>query len=177
VILAFCHEASIRKEKVMKEKRVQVKERVRKNLLLFLGLMVLFCFAGAVQAADFRFQEVEGSNGSIIRDNTTGLEWQRCPFGQSWTGSDCSGAAWIGRWSAAIRMTASGGFRLPTIDELKTLAPYNQNIFPGTDWFWSASLYPANGYYAWGLYFDSGHVRGRSQAYNGGRVRYVRGGQ
>ena len=163
----------------MKKTQVQVKGRFRENLVVFLGLLVFLCFAGAVQAAQkpSRFQEVKGSSGFIVRDNTTGLEWQRCPYGQIWTGSTCSGAAWQGNWYDAVRITAPGGFRLPTIDELKTLAPYNQNIFPGTDWFWSASLYPANGYYAWGLYFDSGHVRGRSQAYNGGKVRYVRGGQ
>ena len=115
----------------MKKAEVHVKECFRKSLVFFWGMLVFFCVAGAVQAAQQpppRFQEVEGSKGSIVRDSTTGLEWQRCPHGQSWTGSGCSGTPWRGTWNDAVRITAPGGFRLPTIDELKTLAPYDLGV-------------------------------------------------
>ncbi|MDY0164273.1 hypothetical protein [Desulfobotulus sp.] len=117
----------------MKKKQVKVKGCFRKNLLLSLGMLVFFGVAGILQAAQqpSRFQPVEGSNESIIRDNSSGLEWQRCPYGQSWTGSGCNGATWQGNWYDAVRITAPGGFRLPTIDELKSLHPYDQRIFPG----------------------------------------------
>jgi len=144
----------LNKEKIMKKKRVQVKGCFRKNLLIVLGLLVFFCFAGVVQAADSRFQEVEGSNGSIILDSQSGLEWQRCPYGQSWTGSSCSGTPWRGIWENALQVTAQGGFRVPTIDELKTLEPYDQNVFPGNYWFWSSSTHPFYSFSAWGLLFD-----------------------
>ena len=162
----------------MKEKRVEVKGAFRKNLLLFLGIMVLFCFAGAVQAAQkpSRFQEVKGSSGSIVRDNTTGLEWQRCAYGQSWTGSGCSGAAWRGTWDDAVRITAPGGFRLPTIDELQTLAPYDLNVFPGAGWFWYFSPY-ANSNDAWDLQFYFGHAYNGSLKSDDSQARLVRGGQ
>ncbi|MDY0362639.1 MAG: DUF1566 domain-containing protein [Desulforegulaceae bacterium] len=160
----------------MKKKLVQVKGCLRKNLVVFLGMMMVFCVAGAVQAAqqlpDFsRFQELEGSNGSILRDTHSGLEWQRCPYGQSWTGSGCSGTAWRGKWDDAVRITAPGGFRLPTVDELRTLHPYD--IFSGGDFEWSSSSYPYLSGAAWGL--ESGVTAyGKS---NNGRARLVRGGQ
>ena len=165
----------------MKKKLVQVKWRFKKNLVVVLGLLLFFCVAGALQAAQQPqslrlFQEVEGSNGSIIRDSKTGLEWQRCAYGQSWTGSGCSGAAWKGTWHDAVWITAPGGFRVPTIDELTSLAPYDQNVFPGAYWLWSSSLYPADNYYALGLYFGSGGVNFYTK-HTDGQVRLVRGGQ
>lgn len=168
------------KEKIVKKKLVQMKGRFKKNLVVFLGVMVVFCVAGAVQAAgepDFsRFPEVAGSNGAILRDNNTKLEWQRCPYGQSWTVSGCSGTPWKGKWDDAVRITDSGGFRLPTIDELKTLYPYDQSIFPGGGFFWSSSPYASATGYAWFLYFDGGYV-GSDGKDDGGQARLVRGGQ
>ncbi|TYT73209.1 DUF1566 domain-containing protein [Desulfobotulus mexicanus] len=160
----------------MKEKRVQMKGCFKKNLLIVMGLLMFYCSAGVVQAGNTRFQEVEGSNGSIVRDNNTRLEWQRCPHGQSWTGSGCSGTAWEGPWDYAMRITASAGFRVPTIDELKTLAPYDQNIFPGVYGFWSSSPYAYDSDYAWYLSFSYRHVYGNYKSY-AYRVRLVRGGQ
>ena len=168
----------------MKEKRVQMKRCFKRNLLLSLGLMVLFCVAGVVQAAQPpqppppRFQEVAGSNGSIIRDNNTGLEWQRCAYGLSWTGSGCSGAAWEGTWEDAVRITAPGGFRLPTIDELKTLHSYDRSIFPGAklNEFWSSSPDANDIHCAWFFNFYDGSVTSYGKG-DRNLVRLVRGGQ
>ncbi|TWI63940.1 uncharacterized protein DUF1566 [Desulfobotulus alkaliphilus] len=162
----------------MKEKIFQRQMLPQKNLVLVLGMVIFFCVAGTVQAAQQpqpppRFQEVEGSGGSIVRDNNTGLEWQRCPHGQSWTGASCSGTTWTGNWQDATRVTASAGFRLPTIDEMRTLAPYDQGVFPGSGWFWSSS--PVGKYDARVLSFDSGRsdILGKLGNY---RARLVRGG-
>ncbi|TWI73980.1 uncharacterized protein DUF1566 [Desulfobotulus alkaliphilus] len=166
----------------MKKKTIQEKGAFRNNLLLSLGILVFFCIAGAVQAAEKpqpppRFQEVEGSNGSIVRDNNTGLEWHRCAYGESWTGSGCSGTIWEGKWDDAVRITASGGFRLPTIDELKTLAPYDLSIFPGDYYFWSSSPDVGHSNFAWGLHFNDGRVHYYGRKPNYGQVRLVRVGQ
>lgn len=61
------------------------------------------------------------SGGSVIRDTETGLEWQRCSVGQSWTGGTCLGTASLFSWEEAIELTAPGDFRIPTIEELRTL--------------------------------------------------------
>ncbi|WP_200154933.1 DUF1566 domain-containing protein [Chromatium okenii] len=147
-----------------------------------------------------------GDNGEIIRDVRTGLEWQRCSVGQTWnkTTQKCDGDAAMFDWDTAIKQTATGGFRIPTIDELKTLVycssgtpvtigmtadltpcsgTYNQPTivawaFPNTpsSWFWSGSPYASTTYGAWRVYFNDGSANGyyRSYAYS---VRLVRSGQ
>ncbi len=70
--------------------------------------------------ANSRYQEVAGSNGSIIKDMVTGLEWQRCSVGQSWNGTSkgCDGTQTLMDWSAAANLTQTGGWRTPTLTEL-----------------------------------------------------------
>jgi len=147
----------------------------RKNLTLFTGVVVLCCAAGSVQA-ESRFQPVAGSNGAILRDNSTGLEWQRCPHGQTWTDSVCSGAAWRGSWYDASTLTAPGGFRVPTIEELRSLAPYDLKVFPSEGWFWSASSISSDSGFAWNFFFING-LAGQGSKKRIGHARLVRVGQ
>ena len=165
----------------MKKNTVHAKGYLRKNLAIVLGLLVFFCFAGFVQAAQppqlpARFQVVANSNGAIVRDNNSGLEWQRCAYGQSWTGSGCSGSAWQGSWHDAVRITAPDGFRVPTIDELKNLAPYYKKFLPGSYYVWSSSPGAGSTGYAWNLCFYYGYVRSNGKSYDY-QARLVRGGQ
>lgn len=133
-----------------------------------------------------RYEVIE--DGSVVRDIVTGLEWQRCSVGQIWTGSTCSGTASTHTWDQAIELTAPGGFRIPTIEELRTIV-YCSNTgnfgtngintscgsqgnfdrpaivleaFPNTHWaseFWSGSPYsPPYSTNAWKVYFNMGFV-------------------
>jgi uncharacterized repeat protein (TIGR02543 family) len=67
--------------------------------------------------------EPMGVNGEIVRDLVTGLEWQRCSVGQTWNASThrCDGTAATFNRADAAAQTADGGFRAPTLHELKTL--------------------------------------------------------
>lgn len=69
-----------------------------------------------------RYLPIEG--GSVIRDTVNKLEWQRCLVGQTWNDASqsCDGNAQQYNWYDAIQLTAAGGFGIPTIAELKTLA-------------------------------------------------------
>ncbi|WP_200154934.1 DUF1566 domain-containing protein [Chromatium okenii] len=150
---------------------------------------------------------VKGTNDEIIKDFVTGLEWQRCSVGQTWnkTTQKCDGDAAMFNWDTAIKQMATGGFRIPTIDELKTLVYcssgtpvtigmtadltpcsdiYNQPTivawaFPNTpsSWFWSGSPYASTTYGAWSVNFDNGGAYNGSRYYSSGRVRLVRSGQ
>lgn len=132
-----------------------------------------------------------GTNGEIIKDMVTGLEWQRCSFGQTWNADTqgCDGTAIKHAWDTAINLTADGGFRIPTIEELKTLV-YPENYeqptivswaFPNTpnDSFWSSSTTTDASFFKqlWYVNFSSGSVRyihkGIKAAF---LVRLVRGG-
>ena len=144
--------------------------------------------------------QVRSNNGDIIYDTTTGLEWQRCSLGQQWNGRTCTGKAKIYTWDEA-RAAADQvpGWRLPTIDELKTLIYCSSGkpekfgcecsgddqsptivteAFPETpsDFFWSASPYAGYSDGAWLVNFRSGIRQLLAQEYPG-RVRLVRGGQ
>lgn len=111
----------------------------------------------------------DNGDGSITHKKT-GLTWKRCLEGQTWAGSDCSGAASDFTWDQAGKLssTFSGqkDWRLPDGNELTTIAEYggygpavNTKMFPGiskTSGLWSAS--GIWGTYAWWLYANTGDV-------------------
>lgn len=61
------------------------------------------------------------------QDHQTGLVWSRCPLGQQWQGSACTGSAQKLTWKEAVLDTNKlpyfnhSGWRLPTADELTDL--------------------------------------------------------
>jgi serine/threonine protein kinase len=68
-----------------------------------------------------------GADGSIIEDQTTGLQWMRCSQGQHWEGVNCNGDAATLTWEEAMQQSRGFSFagytdwRVPTKDELRTL--------------------------------------------------------
>ncbi len=65
-----------------------------------------------------------GTNGDIIKDLVTGLDWQRCSVDQSWNASTqtCEGNAGRYTWNEAMtNWLATEEWRLPTVAELRTL--------------------------------------------------------
>lgn len=64
-----------------------------------------------------------GEDCGIIRDLANGLDWQRCAVGETWdpVEQNCLGSPDGFYWWEALTQTAPGGFRLPTISELRTL--------------------------------------------------------
>jgi len=126
-------------------------------------------------------------NGTVIH-NPTGLTWQRCAVGQSWTGSACTGTPGAFTWDTARLLTSSlageTDWRLPTVEELVSLVDYTQYApainttqFPNTlsSYFWSGSPYAGYSSSAWLVNFGYGNAYG-SRGY-GPLVRLVRGGQ
>ncbi|MDS4031233.1 MAG: DUF1566 domain-containing protein [Candidatus Contendobacter sp.] len=66
-----------------------------------------------------------------VTDVQTGLQWMRCPLGQTWRGGTCIGKdkqyAWQAALDAAEALNRQGGYagyrdwRVPAIEELRTL--------------------------------------------------------
>ncbi|WP_159098519.1 DUF1566 domain-containing protein [Thiorhodospira sibirica] len=145
-------------------------------------------------------------DGSIIRDITTDLEWQRCSVGQTWNSAQqsCDGEAGRFTWDDAIALTPPGGFRLPNRTELRSLVYCSTGLpqefgmeadftfcsggyhrptiveqaFPNTpsSWFWSSSPNAYNSGHAWCVGFDNGPVS-HYYKYYAYRVRLVRARQ
>ncbi|MBV5309698.1 DUF1566 domain-containing protein [Chromatium okenii] len=151
------------------------------------------------------------NNDGTVTDVKTNLQWMRCSLGQEWKNGTCIGKAKRYNWDDAHKAVESlnrnigyAGYqdwRLPTIDELKSLVycssgqpkPWNDTgkpcegnyakptidsgAFPNTpsSWFWSGSPIP-NSDGAWNVNFNDGYLdlTHRSNDYH---VRLVRGGQ
>jgi uncharacterized repeat protein (TIGR01451 family) len=129
------------------------------------------------------------NNDGTVLHKKTGLTWQRCSVGQTWTGSSCSGTASTFTWNDAVakyeNKTDCNQWRLPRIDELNTIAEngtfnpaINSTIFPKTPgvWFWSASVHAHYPNSAWLVDFGGGYEGSNSKNGNNA-VRLVRGGQ
>jgi hypothetical protein len=127
---------------------------------------------------------VDYTKGTAIH-NKTNLMWQICAVGQYWTGSTCSGSPSKMNFSSAISQNSTiGGYdnwRLPTINELKTIVEYNSpslninsDIFSSAtpDFFWSSSL-DKSYEFAWGVEFSYGTDNYNGVNSNAG-VRLVR---
>lgn len=128
-------------------------------------------------------------DGSIVRHETTRLEWQRCALGQSWDGSTCIVVTpGRRRWENTLMFVAGvdDGWRLPNLKELlsivegcRTSPSINQVVFPNapSSYFWSASPNSGgSGLYAWAVDFALGgdFLASKSSTY---RARLVRDGQ
>ncbi len=108
------------------------------------------------------------ANGMEVEDLKTKLVWQRCEVGKKWNGSTCTGEGRALTFDDAQKQ-AGNGWRVPHIDELKTLLSkpkvndrfINPQAFPGSSsLFWSCTP-TANGTgVAWWVSFDKGWADG-----------------
>ncbi len=134
-----------------------------------------------------------------IKDNVTGLTWQKCSYGQN-NDSSCSGTATYVNWYVASGTydatynpsttstcgsltLAGGGWRLPTEYELGTIADFgthspaiNSVYFPSTvsSDYWSSTTYAPYTANAWYVNFSPGYADFDIKTYTN-YVRCVRG--
>jgi hypothetical protein len=112
-------------------------------------------------------------DGTIV-DTKTNLQWMRFALGQTWNGkinlSEAKRYNWQEALNAADDLNQTGGFagytdwRVPTIDELKTLIErgkkpaINHAMFPATplSLFWSSTVAVNVNNSAWAVYFYGG---------------------
>ena len=117
-------------------------------------------------APDSRY-ELLNSN-TEVKDTQTGLIWQRCSLGQTWSGTSCTGTAATYNWTNALQTAKNmgNGWRVPNIKELDSLieqACYspsiNETYFPNTvnSYYWSSSPVAFNSNYAWIIFFSFGN--------------------
>ena len=115
------------------------------------------------------------NNNTEVKDKETGLIWQRCSLGQTWSGTACTGTAATYNWTNALQTAKNmgNGWRVPNIKELDSLieqACYSPSInevfFPNTQSgsYWSSSPFT-------GVDFTFGSVGG--SGFNGANL-YVR---
>lgn len=112
----------------------------------------------------------DNSDGTV-KDNATGLVWQKCSMGQNQDAA-CTGAASTVNWVGAVGYCtglglASKTWRLPNINELKTIvdttqasgATINTTAFPATvaGSYWSSTTYAPATSSAWDVNFNNSY--------------------
>jgi Protein of unknown function (DUF1566) len=131
---------------------------------------------------------IDNKDGTVTHKRT-GLIWQRCSVGQTWTGSSCSSSANTYTYNQALALTSTfaghSDWRVPNENELLSIAEYgnynpaiNTTLFPTFSWEadWSASPDPYNSQIAWFVNFYNGYGN-NDPKYLEFAVRLVRGGQ
>ena len=125
-----------------------------------------------------RFVLVMGNEA--VLDKETGLVWEKS--------TDATTRIWNAALSYCygLNLGGRGGWRLPTVEELRTLVDPTQSnpALPGghpftnmrSDIFWSSTTYESNTGYARNVFFNDGLV-GYHDKGNSFYVRCVRGGQ
>ena len=129
--------------------------------------LLLFAFAtNAFAALDTPTEDFTDNNDGTVTHKKTGLTWQRCSVGQTWTGSSCSGTFALFTWEQMVTQSY-GQWRVPRTDEFTTITEYgrynpatNSSLFdlPNNKGFWTSSTDAANSENAWYWYSYSGFV-------------------
>lgn len=121
--------------------------------------------------------------GGEVYDSRTKLTWARCSVGQEWRDGHCVGTINDFTFSSAQKQ-ASGGWRVPTKDELVTLVDPDRKSFPAIDmavfpdmdashpWYWSST--PNGNSIAWYVDFSDGYTSGFVDGINTLAIRLVR---
>ena len=127
-----------------------------------------------------RFVVLEAFNNDAVRDNNTGLVWERSP--------QTATATWNGARFTCINKNVGGqkGWRLPSVPELASLidpsvAPPGPTLPSGHPFndvqsagYWSATTSAEDRSDAWFVYFGIGFVDSDSKTFSG-QVWCVRG--
>ena len=147
--------------------------------------MMLLAIATMAQA-DF-----SRSTAGVVTDNKTKLEWQD-DYSDN-LDADGNATITLASWSNALTYCHDleldgGGWRLPNINELKSIIvdkakPTIDGKFENTSsyYYWSSTSYASGTSYAWSVYFSNGSTYYGStyygSKYDSEYVRCVRAGQ
>lgn len=131
---------------------------------------------------------IDNKDGTVTHKRT-GLVWQRCAVGQTWTESTCSGTADAYDYDQAIALNSifagHSDWRVPNANELASIVKYdayspaiNVTMFPNSpnNAFLSSSPYIGYTRVAWVVVFRDGYVHD-SYRYSSLPVRLVRASQ
>lgn len=150
------------------------------------------CTSGPVR--DYGANLVDNADGTVT-DRVTGLIWQKCGYGQTWdsTTNTCIGTASNLQWATGSpnalgycnSLTLAGkSWRLPNINELKSLLDINKttsplintSFFPGTSGvYWSSTTVAKNTSMAYTIDFQNGKTLANTSKTSNHKVQCVAG--
>ena len=131
---------------------------------------------------------VDNLDGTVT-DQATGLMWQKCSMGQTWTGAECTEDPESLTWEQALAQAEVLEFadyndwRLPDINELQTIVDgtehnpavdplFSENTEPID--YWSSTTFSNAAKGAWHVHFEHGLVNDSDKSVSNYYVRAVR---
>jgi Protein of unknown function (DUF1566) len=130
------------------------------------GNKLAYNFIRAVRSRPYGSLDSFFINGDgTVTDNSTGLMWQHCNYGQTWNGTDCAGSAGTRTWQQALDYVQGlnrkhylgySDWRLPNTNELISIVNYGifnpATTFPNTpdisamgiSNYWSSEIWEIN---------------------------------
>ncbi len=150
-------------------------------------LLILAGVNSVWAAGCFERKEQYVIHDETVYDKSTNLKWMRCSVGQTWNvGSGCTGTPTKMPIEVAMQLQKDG-WRVPSIDELKSLlitscpvgAMFNTEVFPSLAYgiasesaFWTSTRYDHGSF--WVVSFRRGDLTADGQSHV---VRLVRDGK
>ena len=150
---------------------------------------ITFLLILIISLAAYSVSRFTDNNDGTVKDNGTGLVWQKCSIGQTYSDGDCTGTEEVVNWQNALSrcnaLPAYSGknWRLPNINELKSILDMSKNspaihkvFFPNTRSgpYWSSSTNVGQISNAWTVSFFNSTVYYRNKTYESA-VRCVSG--
>ena len=155
------------------------------------NLKTSYSYVRAVRGGQYRplANFVINGNGTVT-DTTTDLMWQQCIYGQTWSGTACTGRTATRTLNPLLYVQelnntnylGYGDWRLPTRNEVQSLVDYSRwnpaTAFPQTaaSGYWSSTAAVNATSNAWFVDFSDGGVYDYDKASDDWYVRAVRGG-
>ncbi|MCX7998616.1 MAG: DUF1566 domain-containing protein [Leptospiraceae bacterium] len=114
------------------------------------GLLHTRCVSGPRRDYIPNAQNFTDNGNGTLTDKSTGLGWQKCISGQTWNSGSCIGTQTPKTWTAAFsdcsNLTLGGTWRLPNLNELKSIMDMTKsNPFLDTIIFPSSNLTDGQG--------------------------------
>ncbi len=131
---------------------------------------------------------VDNLDGTVT-DQATGLMWQKCSMGQTWSGTECIENPEILTWEQALAEAEELEFaeyhdwRLPNINELQTIVDgteHNPAVYTlfaedtEPNDYWSSTTFSNSANAAWHVHFEHGLVNASDKSVSKYYVRAVR---
>lgn len=157
---------------------VSMSDRILKGSMAISGLL-FSAYVGAQTCNPAVAPSTPTNSFTIYNDGTvthksTGLMWQRCIAGQTWTGDICLGGVKTYSWPQAAALPGQNNFagyndwRLPNVKELTSIVEYacslpalNQVIFRENityNGFWASTPMPGNIHYPFRMSTQNGEL-------------------
>jgi hypothetical protein len=146
------------------------------------------CHMRAVRSGPTSISNYVDNLDGTVTDTVTGLMWQKCSYGQTWSDGECTGSPTYMTWKQALQATENltwAGYedwRMPNRNELQSMVDYSRYpaihpVFePSSLNYFTSTTFPGNTNYTWRVRQSDGAIYSYCPKSDSYVMRAVRGG-